>query len=159
MRPFADNRLQIEPEKLKYGHVLAKILLFYTRSHNDWCGFFQLSLLFSVSLDKARNDLISLISEGNCNEDTLDAEFAKIHEEEQSVNEKLSELRKNAEVSKDTQGKIDSAMEMLVHEKFQVEVFDNVIVRKLIDCVKVMSKTELLIIFKGGVEVKAKMEN
>ena len=39
MHPFADNRLQIAPEKLKYGHVLAKILLFYTRSHNDWCGF------------------------------------------------------------------------------------------------------------------------
>lgn len=109
-------------------------------------------------LDKARNDLISLISEGNCNEDTLDAEFAKIHEEEQSVNEKLSELRKNAEVSKDTQGKIDFAMEMLAHEKFQVEVFDNVIIRKLIDCIKVLSKEELMIIFKGGVEVKVQME-
>lgn len=109
-------------------------------------------------LDKARNDLISLISEGNCNEDKLDCEFEKIHAEEQEINEKLSELRKNAEISTDTQNKIDSAMEMLAHENFQVEVFDNVIVRKLIDCVKVLSKEKLLIVFKGGVEVKVQME-
>ena len=49
-------------------------------------------------------------------------------------------------------------MEMLAHENFQVEVFDNVVVRKLIDCVKVLSKEKLLIVFKGGVEVKAQME-
>ena len=109
-------------------------------------------------LDKARNDLISLISEGGCDEDTLDAEFAKIHAEEQSVNEKLSELRKNAEISADTQSKIDSAMEALEHEKFELDVFDNIIIRKLIECIKILSKTELLIIFKGGIEVKAEME-
>ena len=109
-------------------------------------------------LDKARNDLISLITGGGCDENKLDCEFEKIHAEEQEINEKLSELRKNAEISTDTQNKIDSAMEMLAHENFQVEVFDNVIVRKLIDCVKVLSKEKLLIVFKGGVEVKAQME-
>ncbi len=109
-------------------------------------------------LDSARNDLILLITGGGCDEDKLDCEFAKIHAEEQEINEKLSELRKNADISADTQNKIDSAMELLTQEQFQVDVFDNVIVRKLIDCVKVLSKEELLIIFKGGVEVKAKME-
>ena len=110
-------------------------------------------------LDSARNDLILLITGGGCDEDKLDFEFAKIHAEEQEINEKLSELRKNGSISADTQNKIDSAMELLAQERFQVEVFDNVIIRKLIDCVKVLSKEELLIIFKGGVEVKAKMEN
>ena len=109
-------------------------------------------------LDKARNGLISLISEGGCAEDTLDAEFTKIHAEEQEINEKLVELRKNAEISADTQSKIDSAMEALEHEKFDLDVFDNIIIRKLIECIKILSKTELLIIFKGGIEVKAEME-
>ena len=109
-------------------------------------------------LDKARNGLISLISEGGCAEDTLDAEFTKIHAEEQEINEKLVELRKNAEISADTQSKIDSAMEALEHEKFELDVFDNIIIRKLIECIKILSKTELLIIFKGGIEVKAEME-
>ena len=109
-------------------------------------------------LDKARNDIISLITSGGCDEDKMDSEFAKIYAEEQSVNEQLAELKKKAEISVDTQDKIDRAMEMIEHEKFEIEVFDNVIIRKLIDCIKVLSKTEILIIFKGGIEVKAIIE-
>ena len=61
-------------------------------------------------------------------------------------------------MSADTQNKIDSAMEMIEDEKFTLEVFDNIIIRKLIECVKVLSKEELLIIFKGGVEIKSVIE-
>ena len=58
----------------------------------------------------------------------------------------------------DFEDKIDSAMELIEQEKFKLEIFDNIIIRKLIECVKVLSKEELLIIFKGGVEVKAEIE-
>ena len=47
---------------------------------------------------------------------------------------------------------------MIEDEKFTLEVFDNIIIRKLIECVKVLSKEELLIIFKGGVEIKSVIE-
>ncbi len=109
-------------------------------------------------LDKARNDLITLIASGGCDEDKLDSEFAKIFNEEQSINERLKELKQKAKISADTQNKIDSAMDMIEQEKFKLEIFDNIIIRKLIECVKVLSKEELLIIFKGGVEVKAEIE-
>lgn len=109
-------------------------------------------------LDKARNDLILLITSGGCDEEKMDSEFEKIYNEEQSINEQLAKLKKNMEISADTQGKIDNAMEMLEHENFELDVFDNIIIRKLIDCIKVMSKTEILIIFKGGVEVRTTIE-
>ena len=73
--------------------------------------------------------MVSLITGGGCDENKLDCEFEKIHAEEQKINEQLTELRKNGSISADTQNKIDSAMEMLAHENFQVVVFDNVIVR------------------------------
>ena len=60
-------------------------------------------------------------------------------------------------ISADTQCKIDSAMQELEHENFQLDVFDNIIIRKLIECIKVLSKTELLIIFKGGIEIKTEI--
>ena len=109
-------------------------------------------------LNKARNDLITLIASGGCDEDKLDNEFAKIFNEEQAVNKRLEELKQKAKVSADTQNRINSAMEMIEDEKFTLEIFDNIIIRKLIECVKVISKEELLIIFKGGVEVKAEIE-
>lgn len=109
-------------------------------------------------LDKARNDIISLITSDCCDEDKMNSEFAKIYAEEHSINEQLAELKEKAEISADTQDKIDRAMDMIEHEKFEIEVFDNVIIRKLINCIKVLSKTEILIIFKGGIEVKTIIE-
>ena len=37
--------------------------------------------------------------------------------------------------------------------------FDDTAARQLIDCIKVVSKTELLVIFKGGIEKTVTMEN
>jgi site-specific DNA recombinase len=49
-------------------------------------------------------------------------------------------------------------MDMIEHEKFELKTFDNVLIRKLIECVKVLGKTEILVIFKGGYEVKTDIE-
>ena len=49
-------------------------------------------------------------------------------------------------------------MKMIEQEKFELETFDNVLIRKLIECVKVLNKAEILVIFKGGYEVKTGME-
>ena len=109
-------------------------------------------------LDKARNDLITLITSGACAEDTLDAEFMKIHDEEREINEKLSELQKSIKISEDTQSKIDSAMQTISNENFQLDTFDDVIIRKLSECVRVISNDTVQIIFKGEIEVMAKIE-
>lgn len=109
-------------------------------------------------IDKARNDYISLITSGACNEDKLDSEFAKLYEEETKLNEKLSILKSKCQITDDTQDKINSTTDEIQKSKFELEEFDNVLVRKLIESVKVMSKTEIIITFKGGYEVKTDVE-
>ena len=108
-------------------------------------------------IDRSRNDLIGLIASGGCDEDKLDGEFEKLYMEEQSLKEQKEDLKEKMRLSADTQDKIDSAMDMIKDESLKLEFFDNVIIRKLVECIKVISKTELLIIFKGGVEVKAEI--
>lgn len=109
-------------------------------------------------IDKARNDMISLITSGSCDEDTLDAEFAKLYEEETQLSGKLLSLKAQCKVSEDTKQKIDSTLAEIETNRFQLEAFDDMLIRKLIECVKVISKTEIIIIFKGGYEVKAEVE-
>lgn len=109
-------------------------------------------------IDRSRNDLIGLIASGGCDEDKLDGEFEKLYMEEQSLKEQKEDLKEKMRLSADTQDKIDSAMDMIKNESLKLEFFDNVIIRKLVECIKVKSKTELLIIFKGGIEVKANIE-
>ena len=109
-------------------------------------------------IDRARNDLVRLIASGICDENKLDSEFAKLYQEEQTLNERLKVLKSQNKTSAETQAKLNNIMEMIEHEKFELEIFDNVLIRKLIECIKVLSKTEILVIFKGGYEVKAEIE-
>ena len=102
-------------------------------------------------IDKARSDLISLIATGDCDEDKLDSEFEKLYEEEQSLSERLAMLKSKNQTSAETQAKLDKIIDMIEHEKFELETFDNVLIRKLIECVKVLSKTEIpVIVMKGA---------
>lgn len=109
-------------------------------------------------IDQARTDLVNLIASGGCDEDKLDSEFAKLYAEEQGLSERLTMLKSQNKTSEETQAKIDKIMDMIEHEKFELETFDNVLIRKLIECVKILSKTEILVIFKGGYEVRTEIE-
>lgn len=99
-----------------------------------------------------------MIASGGCDEDKLDSEFAKLYAEEQQLSERLAMLKSQNQTSAETQEKLDKIMDMIEHEKFEMETFDNVLIRKLIECIKVLSKTEILVIFKGGYEVRTEIE-
>ena len=109
-------------------------------------------------IDTARNDLISLIASGGCDEDKLDNEFSRLYQEEQQLNEQLETLKSQNKTSSETQAKLNKIMSMIENEKFELETFDNVLIRKLIECIKVLNKAEILVIFKGGYEVKIDIE-
>lgn len=109
-------------------------------------------------IDTARNDLIGLIASGGCDEDKLDSEFSRLYQEEQQLNERLEMLKSQNKTSAETQAKLDKIMDMIEHEKFELETFDNILIRKLIECIKVLNKAEILVIFKGGYEVKTDIE-
>ena len=109
-------------------------------------------------IDQARNDLVNLIASGGCDEDKLDNEFSRLYQEEQQLNERFEMLRSQNKTSAETQAKLDKIMDMIEREKFELETFDNVLIRKLIECIKVLNKAEILVIFKGGYEVKTDIE-
>lgn len=108
-------------------------------------------------IDQARNDLVGLIAAGGCDEDKLDSEFEKLYEEEQHLSERLALLKSQNKTTDETQARLDKIMGLIDNEKFELETFDNVLIRKLIECVKVLSKTEILVIFKGGYEVRTEI--
>lgn len=109
-------------------------------------------------IDRARNELVGLIATGGCDEDKLDSEFAKLYQEEQQLSERLETLKSQNKTSQQTQDKLDKIIDMIEHENFELETFDNVLIRKLIECVKVLNKAEILVIFKGGYEVRKEIE-
>ncbi|MBO6140815.1 MAG: recombinase family protein, partial [Ruminococcus sp.] len=109
-------------------------------------------------IDMARNDFISLIAAGTVDEDSLDVEFKKLYEEEQQLKIEIEKLRSNDSIISEKQKNIERAIETTAEWPTKLTEFDDILVRKLIECVKVISKTEIRILFKGGYEVFAEIE-
>ena len=106
-------------------------------------------------IDQARNGFVNLIATGVCAPDSLDDEFARLYSEEERLSQKLLSLKAHAntesnELTDTIKADIDSST-------FQLEHYDDVLVRKVIECVKILSKEEISVTFKGGYEIKTEL--
>lgn len=109
-------------------------------------------------IDKARNDFVELIATGAFGADSLDNEFAQLFAEEEKLSEKLLALKSQNQASAETKSRLENELREIENTRFELDRFNDVIIRKVIECIKVLSKTEILIIFKGGFEVKTEIE-
>ena len=141
---------------------------------NDICGVIQQSTEIVLTgleqteimaaekrlteIQKARTDMINLIVNGAVGEDSLDMEFEKLFREEQTLNEKLNILKVQASAQTEIHNQIMITQNQVEHTRLELHNFDNVLARKLLECVRVLDKTHIQIIFKGGYETDMEVE-
>ena len=109
-------------------------------------------------IDDARNDYINLIASGVMDEEAMDEQFQKLYIEEQELNSRLKYLEENNDINDDQKSRISQALQIIDNNSCELTEYKDMLIRKLIECVKVNSKTEITIIFKGGYEVTAEVE-
>ena len=109
-------------------------------------------------IDDARNDYISLIAAGTMDEEALDEQFQKLYTEEQELNARLKELEESNKIDNNKRDRITQALKNIDKSSCELTEYNDMLVRKLIECIKVNSKTEITIIFKGGMEVIVPVE-
>lgn len=109
-------------------------------------------------IDKARNDYISLITAGTMSEDSMDTEFQKLYEEEIELNEKIADLKKQDVISQEQKNQLDLAIKDIIDEPCKLIEYDDVLTRKLIECIKVINDSEIIVTFKGGHEMSVELE-
>lgn len=111
-----------------------------------------------AEIDSARGDMIGLIVSGTVGSDALDSEFQKLHDEEEKLSETLKQLKEQITADGALQQQIDAALSEITAEKFTMTDFDDVTVRRLLECIRVIDKTHIQVIFKGGYEVAVEIE-
>jgi DNA invertase Pin-like site-specific DNA recombinase len=111
-----------------------------------------------LDIDKARNDFISLLTSGGIEEDSLDQEFQKLFEEEHELNEKVRVLKAQNDEAQNDELRQKEISEVLDDHSCKINEYDDIIVRKLIQCVKVINKSEIKVIFKDGHEVNEEVK-
>ncbi len=106
-------------------------------------------------IDQARNDFVNLIATGTCAPDSLDDEFARLYSEEERLSQKLISLKAQAntesnELANEIKADIDNS-------SFELQQYDDVLARKVIECNKILNKEEISVTFKGGYEIKSEL--
>ena len=91
-------------------------------------------------------------------EEALDDQFQKLYVEEQELNARLKELEESNKIDNNKRERITQALKNIDKSSCELTEYNDMLVRKLIECIKVNSKTEITIIFKGGIEATVEVE-
>ena len=109
-------------------------------------------------IDDARNDYITLIAAGTMDEEAMDEQFQMLYAEEQELNSRLKALEENNNIDNNKRSQISKAFQEIDNSSCELTEYNDMLVRKLIECVRVVCKTEIQIIFKGGKETTVTVE-
>ena len=108
-----------------------------------------------TEIEKIRDDLIQLVTTGAIAIESADDKFKALKDEESYLRSQLTTLKTKAENSDDIRLMLKTISEELKKYSGSLLDYDDMAVRKTIECIRVMSKTEIEITFKGGFEMKA----
>ena len=106
-------------------------------------------------IDQARNGFVNLIATGTCASDSLDDEFARLYSEEERLSQKLISLK--AQANTESNELADTIKADIDNSSFELQQYDDILVRKVVECVKILNKEEISVTFKGGYEIKSEL--
>ena len=78
-----------------------------------------------------------------------------LYSEEERLSQKLISLKAQAntesnELANEIKADIDNS-------SFELQQYDDILVRKVVECVKILNKEEISVTFKGGYEIKSEL--
>lgn len=114
---------------------------------------------YSLAADELRlNQLIAEVMNRAKQIDAASDEFLALSQEIAETKKRIAEKKAQQMTAHANEARMNEVLGTLDALKNHPIDYDDIIARKLIDCIKVMSKSELLIVFKGGIEKTVSME-
>lgn len=109
-------------------------------------------------IEKQRDNLIELVTIGALDIEASDDKFKALKDEESYLRNQILQLKEQAKTSDDLRHTLSLISEELKRYGDSIIEYDDIAVRKVIDCIKVMSKNKICITFKGGFEMETEIE-
>lgn len=109
-------------------------------------------------IEDERDTLVRQITSGAVDEDALDKNFESLNDEEAYLKSQLDDMQSKAKLSEEKKYALMAVGEELRRHDCHLAEYDDVTVRKVIEVIRVLSKTEVQIIFKDGHEMNVTVE-
>jgi site-specific DNA recombinase len=91
------------------------------------------------------------------NDSKYDEQFKKISDEINALKAKLEVNQSNQAAKNNTTARLNEIFETLEQYRNKPMEYNDITIRQLLDCVKVISEEKILVIFKGGMEMEASL--
>ncbi|MBQ8782671.1 MAG: hypothetical protein IJZ57_02735 [Clostridia bacterium] len=124
--------------------------------NNENLDRFNLELNIKQLQNEADELMTNAISTGGDKERYFE-EIEKIYSRIKALREKLDSLQTTVIEAPECNKEIKRIAEFLENEAFEMEEYDDTIIRRIVDCIKVMSDKTIVIILKGGFEITEKL--
>ena len=105
-------------------------------------------------IEKTRDNLVTFVTTGAIELEDSDCKFKALNSEEEYLREQITILQNKTETNDELRLMIQTIADELENYSDSLITYNDIAVRKIIDCIKVISKTEIEISFKGGFEMK-----
>ena len=110
------------------------------------------------NLNQDMEDLIMISMRTDGNNERYESEIHKISGQLCSLREQLEIVRNNASANNVAEREVVNIKDLLKNEELNFTEYSDILVRRLIECIRVMSDNKLIIIFNGGAQVEVEFE-
>ena len=111
-----------------------------------------------AQIDKEFNEFLNTVTAENPECLLTDRRVEALMSEKRTLESRLSEYMAAEQHRKSTQSRLDQIFSILDSMKNHPLTFDNEIIRKILQCVVVESKDNIIVVFIGGLEMEAEVE-
>ena len=109
-------------------------------------------------IEKMRDNLINLVTTGAVDIESSDDKFKALNSEEKYLRDQIEQLKLKAQTKTDLRLMLKTISDELKNYDDSIIKYNETAVRKVVECVKVVSKTEIEITFKGGFDMTVEVE-
>ena len=109
-------------------------------------------------IEKMRDNLISLVTTGAVDIESSDDKFKALNSEEKYLRDQIEQLKLKAQTKTDLRLMLKTISDEQKNYDDSIVKYNETAVRKVVECVKVISKTEVELTFKGGFDMMVEVE-
>lgn len=109
-------------------------------------------------VEKMRDNLVNLVTTGAVDIESSDDKFKALNGEEKYLRDQIEQLKLKAQTKTDLRLMLKTISDELENYDDSIIKYNETAVRKVVECVNVVSKTEIEITFKGGFDMTVEVE-
>lgn len=146
----------IEENRAVYSLIKANLTYAISGEENSF-DIFSLEEHIAQKQTEA-SDLVKLSMKSGANAEKYEAEIAKLYSEIKVLREQLKQAQEIMQKSTQTNEEVARISEWLNNQNLAFDEYDNVVVRRLVDTIKVNSDDTITVVLKGEISITEQLE-